>query len=114
MFPEDMKIYKYFDEEGKRSPATTGAGDTYFDYVEPGPGDRGMRAPPAGPGERPPRRRRNREPPRGSPLFGHSPDFGYLYYGAVWYGDELWNGGRLKDYDGDGRVTDARTAPLHR
>jgi hypothetical protein len=45
------------------------------------------------------------EPPRGSPLFGHSPDFGYLYYGAVWYGDELWNGGRVKDYDGDGRVS---------
>jgi len=44
--------------------------------------------------------------PRGEPLFGHSPDFGYLYYGAVWYGDELWNGGRLKDYDGDGQVTD--------
>jgi hypothetical protein len=43
--------------------------------------------------------------PNGSPLFGHSPDFGYLYYGAVWYGDELWNGGRLQDYDGDGRVT---------
>jgi hypothetical protein len=41
---------------------------------------------------------------RGSPLFGHSPDFGYLYYGSVWYGDELWNGGRLKDYNNDGRV----------
>jgi hypothetical protein len=46
-------------------------------------------------------------PLSGSPLFGHSPDFGYLYYGAVWYGDELWNGGRLKDYDNDGRVTEA-------
>jgi hypothetical protein len=45
------------------------------------------------------------QPFSGSPIFGHSPDFGYLYYGAVWYGDELWNGGRLKDYDGDGQVT---------
>lgn len=36
------------------------------------------------------------------PLFGHGPDFGYFYYGAIWYGDELWNGGRMKDYDGDG------------
>ena len=38
----------------------------------------------------------------GQPLFGHGPDFGYWYYGAIWYGDELWNGGRPKDYDGDG------------
>jgi hypothetical protein len=26
--------------------------------------------------------------------------------GAIWYGDELWNGGRMKDYDGNGRITD--------
>jgi hypothetical protein len=45
--------------------------------------------------------------PQGRPLFGHSPDFGYFQYGAIWYGDELWNGGRMKDYDGDGRITDA-------
>jgi hypothetical protein len=31
-------------------------------------------------------------------------DFGYFYVGAIWYGDELWNGGRERDYDGDGRV----------
>jgi hypothetical protein len=42
----------------------------------------------------------------GRPLFGHSPDFGYFYYGAIWYGDELWSGGRIKDYDGDGRITE--------
>ncbi|MHC4236251.1 MAG: peptidase, partial [Planctomycetota bacterium] len=36
------------------------------------------------------------------PLFGHGPDFGYFYYGAIWYGDELWNGGRMKDYNEDG------------
>jgi hypothetical protein len=41
---------------------------------------------------------------RPEPLFGHSPDFGYFGYGAVWYGDELWNGGRERDYDGDGQV----------
>ena len=46
---------------------------------------------------------------RGSPLFGHSPDFGYLYYGAVWYGDELWNGGRVRDYDGDGRFSEVES-----
>jgi len=109
MFPEDMKIYKYFDEEGKKLTGYDRAGDTYFDYST---GNRGMRTMMEGPGGRgggagrpaPPEAV---GPPTGSPLFGHSPDFGYLYYGAVWYGDELWNGGRLKDYDGDGRVTEA-------
>jgi hypothetical protein len=41
---------------------------------------------------------------RPEPLFGHSPDFGYFYVGAIWYGDELWNGGRERDYDADGIV----------
>jgi hypothetical protein len=41
---------------------------------------------------------------RPSPLFGHGPDWGYAYYGAVWYGDEIWHGGREKDYDGDGDI----------
>lgn len=40
----------------------------------------------------------------GNPLFGHSPDFGYFAYGSIWYGDELWNGGRV-DLDGDGTST---------
>jgi hypothetical protein len=65
-----------------------------------GRGDRDMRAMAAEMGFEVPNE------PQGRPLFGHSPDFGYLYYGAVWYGDELWSGGRVKDYDGDGRVTD--------
>jgi hypothetical protein len=98
MFPEDMKIYKYFDEEGKKITGYPRAGDTYFDYSTAGRGEmpqgQAGGAPAPAPSEM-----------RGSPLFGHSPDFGYLYYGAVWYGDELWNGGRVKDYDGDGRVT---------
>ena len=104
MFPEDLKIYKYFDEEGKKITGYPNAGDTYCDYANLGP-----RRPRAACGHA---RRRDAgrsagapARPAGSPLFGHSPDFGYLYYGAVWYGDELWNGGRLKDYDGDGRVT---------
>jgi hypothetical protein len=101
MFPEDMKIYKYFDEVGKKITGYERAGDTYFDYSTGG--NRGAR--PAAPGQ--PAPETDPEPPTGSPLFGHSPDFGYLSYGAVWYGDELWNGGRLKDYDGDGRVTEA-------
>ncbi len=100
MFPEDMKIYQYFDEQGKKITGYPDAGDTYWDYANQGRDDRDMRARAAEMGFEMPRE------PQGSPLFGHSPDFGYLYYGAVWYGDELWNGGRVKDYDGDGRVTD--------
>ena len=77
MFPEDLELYKYFDEEGKKITGYARAGDVYQDYGG------------------------------GSPLFGHSPDFGYWYYGAIWYGDELWNGGRLtEDYNQDGRFDD--------
>ncbi len=72
MYPEDLELYKYFDKKGKELSGYTRAGDVYQDYG------------------------------RGRPLFGHSPDFGYWYYGAIWYGDELWNGGRVGDYDGDG------------
>jgi len=43
------------------------------------------------------------DPTKLQPLFGHGPDFGYFYYGSVWYGDELWNGGAMKDYDKDGQ-----------
>jgi hypothetical protein len=100
MFPGDMKIYQYFDAEGKKITGYASAGDTYWDYANQGRGDRDMRAMAAEMGFEIP------SEPEGRPLFGHSPDFGYLYYGAVWYGNELWNGGRLKDYDGDGRVTD--------
>ena len=102
MFPEDLKIYQYFDAEGKKITGYPNAGDTYFTYANLGRGDRGgmgMR------GGEAPDASQEPQPPRGSPIFGHSPDFGYLYYGAVWYGDELWNGGRLKDYNGDGQVT---------
>ena len=100
MFPGDMKIYQYFDAEGKKITGYPNAGDTYWDYANLGRGDRAMRAMAAEYGFEIPRE------PEGEPLFGHSPDFGYLYYGAVWYGDGLWNGGRVKDYDGDGQVTD--------
>jgi hypothetical protein len=100
MFPEDMKIYQYFDEQGKRITGYPNAGDTYWDYANLGRGGRNMRAMAGEMGYEMPREA------QGRPLFGHSPDFGYLYYGAVWYGDEIWNGGRVKDYDGDGRVTD--------
>ncbi|MCJ7681855.1 MAG: M14 family metallopeptidase, partial [Candidatus Aminicenantes bacterium] len=76
MYPEDLDLYKYFDEKGKEISGYERAGDVFQDYG------------------------------RGRPLFGHSPDFGYWYYGAIWYGDELWNGGRVGDYDGDGSTNE--------
>ena len=100
MFPEDMKIYQYFDTGGQEDHRLPQRRGHVLGLCQPGRGDRDMRAMAAEMGFEIPRE------PQGQPLFGHSPDFGYLYYGAVWYGDELWNGGRVKDYDGDGRVTD--------
>ena len=76
MYPEDLSLYKAFDTKGKEITGYTRAGDVYADYG------------------------------RNSPLFGHSPDFGYWQYGAIWYGDELWNGGNVGDYDKDGVVND--------
>jgi hypothetical protein len=86
MIPKDLALYKHFDAVGKSKTHYKDAGDVYYDYArrDPNPitGELG-------------------EP---TPLFGHSPDFGYFYYGAIWYGDELWNGGRIKDYDNSGRI----------
>ncbi|HEX2968185.1 MAG TPA: M14 family metallopeptidase [Bacteroidales bacterium] len=72
MFPEDLEFYKLFDKIGKEKTGYEKAGDVYNDY-----GD-------------------------GNPLFGHGPDFGYWYFGAIWYGDEIWNSARFKDYNNDG------------
>ncbi|UCE42747.1 MAG: peptidase [Candidatus Aminicenantes bacterium] len=74
MYPEDLALYKHLDEKGKEITGYERAGDVYQDYG------------------------------RGRPLFGHSPDFGYWYYGSIWYGDELWNGGRIGDYDENGET----------
>lgn len=77
MFPEDNFWYEHFDKIGKSITGYTRAGDVYNDYG------------------------------RGNPLFGHGPDFGYWYYGAIWYGDELWDGGVItKDYNEDGVIDD--------
>jgi hypothetical protein len=74
MYPEDLSWYKIFDEIGKKTTGYAKAGDVYNDYGG------------------------------GSPIFGHGPDFGYWQFGAIWYGDEIWNGARNKDYDGDGTI----------
>jgi len=77
MFPDDLKWYVLFDGIGKNITGYERAGDVYQDYGS------------------------------GSPLFGHGPDFGYWYYGAIWYGDELWNSGKAtKDYNNDGEIDD--------
>jgi hypothetical protein len=89
MFPEDLRIYQHFDSVGLSLTGYPWAGDVYDTYAT-----------------------RNRtdlytgDPTRPNPLFGHGPDFGYFSYGSVWYGDELWNGGRMRDYNGDGRLDD--------
>jgi hypothetical protein len=71
MYPEDLNWYKIFDGIGKKITGYAKAGDVYNDYGG------------------------------GSPIFGHGPDFGYWQFGAIWYGDEIWNGARFKDYNGD-------------
>ena len=84
MFPEDLELIRKFDQKGLEITGYPWAGDTYFVYSNRRPG-----------GEPPP------PDATGNPLFGHGPDFGYLYYGAVWYGNEIWNGGRLREADAD-------------
>jgi hypothetical protein len=91
VFPEDLVYLKKFDQKGMEITGYTWAGDVFWNYSNRG---RGGAAPsPDAPG---------------TPLFGHGPDFGYLYYGAIWYGNEIWDGGRLieADANGDGQSTD--------
>ncbi len=85
MFPEDLKYYELFDKIGMDITGYPWAGDVYDTYRT-----------------RNPVNQRTGDPTRPSPLFGHGPDFGYFYYGSIWYGDELWNGGRMEDYNQDG------------
>jgi hypothetical protein len=85
IYPEDLAFYVTFDSIGQRITGYPWAGDVYDTYMTRVPV-----SPVTGDSARP------------SPLFGHGPDFGYFYYGAIWYGDELWNGGRMRDYNGDG------------
>jgi hypothetical protein len=89
--PEDGAALT-FDKKGMEITGYPWAGDTYHVYATRGGGN-----PMTG------------EPPRDSPIFGHGPDFGYSYYGVIWYGDEIWNGGRFTDYDKDGRVDEVET-----
>ncbi|OGD18306.1 MAG: hypothetical protein A2W03_14315 [Candidatus Aminicenantes bacterium RBG_16_63_16] len=91
MFPADLALYRHFDEAGKRITGYPYSGDVFWDYANLPREDREDDKP---------------EEKKGRPLFGHSPDFGYFAYGSIWYGDELWSGGRVVDYDGDGRISE--------
>ena len=89
IFPADLELIRKFDAKGLEITGYPWAGDTYHVYAT-----RGGVNPLTG------------EAPRPTPLFGHGPEFGYSSYGAVWYGNEIWNGGRFVDYDKDGRYDD--------
>lgn len=89
MYPEDLGYYERFDKMGLEITGYPWAGDVYEVYMTRYPEDRVTG-----------------DPSRPSPLFGHGPDFGYFYLGAIWYGDELWNGGMQEDYNRDGVYDD--------
>jgi hypothetical protein len=82
MYPEDLALYEYFDSVGLSITDYGRAGDVFHDY-----GARG-----------------STDPMAGRPLFGHGPDWGYWYYGSIWYGDELWGGVSWGDLNEDGEV----------
>lgn len=89
MYPEDLDLYKKYDKIGLSITGYPWAGDVYETYntrsaINSYTGD----------------------PSKPSPLFGHGPDFGYFYFGSIWYGDELWNNGAMKDYNNDGEYDD--------
>ncbi len=76
MYEEDLDLFFYFDTLGMSITGYPGAGSVYDDFIG------------------------------GRPLFGHGPDYGYFYYGAIWYGDELWNNARFDDFNDDGTMDD--------
>lgn len=92
MFPGDLALYRYFDEQGKKITGYPYAGDVFWDFAKATSDYRDWDD--------------EDEEPGGRPLFGHSPDFGYFSYGAIWYGDELWSGGKVVDYDKDGKISE--------
>jgi hypothetical protein len=86
MYEKDRRLLEYYDTLGMKITGYPWAGDVYDEYntKEPVNDYTGDSAKP-------------------EPLFGHGPDFGYSYYGAIWYGDELWNGGLYGDLNKDGK-----------
>lgn len=89
MYPEDLALYEKYDEMGLEITNYPWAGDVYETYMT-----------------RYPTNRVTGDPSFPQPLFGHGPDFGYFYFGSIWYGDELWNNGAMEDYNKDGVYDD--------
>ncbi len=86
MYEADRRLLEYYDTLGMKITGYPWAGDTYNVY-----------------NTRTPVSSWSGDSTKPGPLFGHGPDFGYSYYGAIWYGDELWNGGQYGDLNGDGK-----------
>jgi hypothetical protein len=91
MYPEDIALYEYFDSLAMSITGYPEAGDVYHDFAYA----RGV----------------THDPVTGDsiipfPRFGHGPEFGYFYYGTIWYGDELWNSMLFEDANGDGLLDD--------
>ena len=83
MYALDRKLFLHFDTVGLSHTKYPWAGNVYRTYAT-----RGARTP---------------EEARPQALYGHGPDWGYFQFGSIWYGDEIWNGGRERDYNNDGR-----------
>ena len=86
MYEADRHLLEYYDTLGMKITGYPWAGDVYDEYNTKDPVNdfTGDSAKP-------------------EPLFGHGPDFGYSYFGAIWYGDEIWNGGLYGDLNKDGK-----------
>ncbi len=89
MYPEDLNLYEKYDKMGLEITNYPWAGDVYETYMT-----------------RYPTNSVTGDSTKASPLFGHGPDFGYFYFGSIWYGDELWNNGAMEDYNKDGIYDD--------
>jgi hypothetical protein len=87
MYYTDNDYYLKFDADGVKESGYAWAGDVFWTYSN--------------------RSRILQGTARaGSPLFGHSPDYGYFQFGAIWYGDELWGNWSdyWKDFNNDGKI----------
>jgi murein tripeptide amidase MpaA len=97
MFPEDIALYRHFDREGKEITGYHFAGDMFEyrisrDTLLLHSHDRQLSPDVMA-----------TVPRKFTPSFGQGPDFGYFYYGAIWYADELYQTyGAEKDYDNNG------------
>jgi hypothetical protein len=97
MHPEDLAFYQHFDSEGKKISGYLFAGDL-VDYRI----SRETLLLPSHDRQQSPRPD-SEIPSKFSPSFGQGPDFGYWFYGSIWYSDELYvTYGVTRDYDNNG------------